>query len=60
MGERNWFTEERDNTSLFGNYNFSDNPLGNDHLFQGTDAQLWTKTLKNEWEPNFKGAYGAP
>lgn len=29
MGERNWFLEERKNTQRDGNYEFSDNLLGN-------------------------------
>jgi hypothetical protein len=38
MGERNWFLEERKNTQRDGNYEFSDNLLGNENNFPKSTA----------------------
>ena len=58
MGERNWFLEEKHNTSVYGTYGFSDNMLGNENNFQKTDAQKYACSLEDDIAPSFRGAYG--
>ena len=58
MGERNWFQEEKFNTSVYGTYGFSDNILGNEDNFNKSDPQKWTTSLENDIKPTFHGAYG--
>ena len=58
MGERSWFLEERKNTQRDGNYDFSDNLLGNEDRFDKSIAQKFATSSKSTWTPSFNGAYG--
>jgi hypothetical protein len=58
MGERNWYLEEVMNTSQNGTYDFSDSPLSDLNTFPKSEAATLSSSLKRDFKPTFKGAYG--
>lgn len=58
MGERNWFVEERRNTSRDGEYSFSDELMGNEETFATSPVPKLLGTLKRDWSPSYQGPYG--